>query len=278
MREVSPFVLASFRAVFGALLLTLVARLFASDESPPSRRDRVTLALLSLFGVVANQTLYISGLSRTTATNATLLVSTIPVFTVLVGLVSGVERPTRLGLIGVLVALAGVVVLVNPGRLDLSDKSLVGDVLIALNSLSYAIYLVAARRILARRSALSVIASVFRWGAIPILLLASRDLAAFRPAVLSGTAWAAIAGVVIFATVLAYSLNAWGLAKTNATTTAVFVYVQPLVAGTMAYFVLGERPGARTFAAAALIFAGVALTTGLAGLSKAQQAAASPVS
>ncbi|HEV8268433.1 MAG TPA: DMT family transporter, partial [Thermoanaerobaculia bacterium] len=121
MREVSPFVLAAFRAVFGALLLTLIARLFASDESPPARRDRVTLALLSLFGVVANQTLYISGLSRTTATNATLLVSTIPVFTVLVGLVSGVERPTRLGLIGVLVALAGVVVLVNPGRLDLSD-------------------------------------------------------------------------------------------------------------------------------------------------------------
>jgi drug/metabolite transporter (DMT)-like permease len=40
-----------------------------------------------------------------------------------------------------------------------------------------------------------------------------------------------------------------------------FIYVQPLVAMTLANLVLGESPSPRTAAAAVLIFAGIALAT-----------------
>lgn len=259
LREVSPLVLASFRALFGAAFLTLAARIWTPEEPRMTRRDRGILILLSLLGVAANQTLFITGLSLSTATNATLLVATIPVFTLLLGAVTRLETPPPARLLGVPVALAGVLLLLDLTHLDFGSKTLLGNVLITANSAFYALYLLAARGILARRPALSVIAAVFRWGALPILLMATPDLLRFRPARVSTQGWLSIAAVVVFATVLAYSLNAWGLARTDAATAAIFVYLQPLIAGALAFFVLGERPSSRTFAAAGLIFVGVAL-------------------
>lgn len=272
MREVPPLVLASFRAVLGAAVLTLAARLSTEEEPRLTAADRRKLIVLSLLGVAANQTLFISGLSITTATNATLLVATIPVFTLLFGTLSRKEPASPARLLGVPVALSGVVLLLDLGRLDFRGATFAGDLMIAANSASYALYLLAAREILARRSALSVIASVFRWGAIPVLLLALPDLLRFHPSQVSRDAWLSVAAVVVFSTVLAYTLNAWGLARTDAATAAVFVYLQPLIAGTLAFFLLGETPSSRTFAAAGLIFAGVALAV-LPGFRKAYSAA-----
>jgi len=96
---------------------------------------------------------------------------------------------------------------------------------------------------------------------IPILILALPDVSKFQPAAVHTGSWMALLGIVLFSTLLAYSLNAWGVSRTSPSTAAVFMYVQPLLAGTLAFFVLDERPGPRTAVAALLIFAGVALTT-----------------
>src|SRR5207253_6926379 len=47
------------------------------------RRDLLRLAVLGMLGIAANQTLFLYGLRHTTAINATILVTTVPVFTVL---------------------------------------------------------------------------------------------------------------------------------------------------------------------------------------------------
>jgi len=258
MREMTPFTLAAFRGVFGALLLSLAARAFAGPSPRQTLRDRLQVARLALFGIVANQVLFITGLHRTTATHATLLIATVPVFTILVGLATGRERPSTRRLLAVPIAFGGVVFLLGTAGLSFGSATLVGDVLVTLNAAAYAYFLVAARDVLARRSALSLMAQAFRYGAVPIVLLALPDLARLRPAELSRDALLALAGVVLLATVGAYALNAWALARTSAATTAFFIYVQPLFAGALAFAVLGEEPSPRLFGAAALIFAGVA--------------------
>ena len=261
MREMTPFTLAAVRGVFGALLLTLAARAFAGPDPPQTLRERGHVALLALFGIVANQVLFITGLHRTTATHATLLVATVPVFTILVGLLMRRERPAARRLLGVPVAFGGVVFLLDPAGLSFGGGTLVGDVLVTLNAAAYAFFLVAARDVLARRSALSFVAQAFRYGAIPIVVVALPDLVRLRPAELSGAALGSVAGAVLLGTVGAYALNAWALARTGASTTAFFIYIQPLFAGTLAFLVLGEKPSPRLFGAAALIFAGVAFAT-----------------
>ena len=260
LAETAPLVLASFRAVAGAAVLTLLARLLDPGGAFDAK-DRRTLAVLSFFGIVANQVLFVFGLSKTTATNATLLTAMVPVLTLGVAALVARERPRPRRLLGIPVALGGLLWLLDVRRLDLSDRSLAGNVLILSNALSYSIFLVLSRDILRRHSALRVTAAVFRYAALPVLLLAVPDLWRFHPSGLSARAWVGIAGSVVLATVVAYSLNAWGLARTSPATAAMFIYVQPLVAMTLARFVLAELPSPRTAAAAVLIFAGIALAT-----------------
>jgi drug/metabolite transporter (DMT)-like permease len=63
MREIPPFVVAAFRAVSGAVLLALAARVLAPDAPKFDRRDRWTLAGLSALGIV-------SAASRSRATSS----------------------------------------------------------------------------------------------------------------------------------------------------------------------------------------------------------------
>jgi drug/metabolite transporter (DMT)-like permease len=69
--------------------------------------------------------------------------------------------------------------------------------------------------------------------------------------------------IVLVPTVGAYYLNAWALARVAPSTVAVYIYLQPLIAFIVAPLVLGagESWSARTWIAAALIFAGVGIVT-----------------
>jgi drug/metabolite transporter (DMT)-like permease len=260
LAETAPLVLAAFRAVAGAAVLTLLAKRLDPGDAFDAG-DRRTLLVLAFFGIVANQVLFVVGLSKTTATNATLLTAMVPVLTMGVAAVRSRQRPGARRLVGIPVALAGLLWLLDVSRLDFGDRTFVGNALILGNALSYSIFLVLSRDILRRHSAIAVTAAVFRYAALPVLVLALPDLWRFRPGALTGRAWTGIAGAVVLATVVSYSLNAWALARTGASTTAMFIYVQPLVAMTLAKAFLGESPSPRTAAASALIFAGIASAT-----------------
>jgi drug/metabolite transporter (DMT)-like permease len=260
LAETAPLVLAAFRAVAGAAAMTLLARILDPGGTFDAK-DRRRLVLLSFFGIVANQVLFIFGLSKTTATNATLLTAMTPILTLGVASFLSEQRLPLRRILGIPVALAGLLWLLDLSRLDFGDRTFLGNTLILANALSYSVFLVLARDILRRHSAVRVTGAIFRYAALPIVLVALPDLLRFRPATLTGRAWAGIAGTVVLATIVSYSLNAWALARTGAATTAMFIYVQPLVAMTLARVVLGESPSPRTAVAAALIFAGIALAT-----------------
>ena len=260
LAEVAPLVLAAFRAVAGAAALTLLARILDPGGTFDTK-DRRRLVVLSFFGIVANQVLFIFGLSKTTATNATLLTAMTPILTLGVASFLSEQRLPVRRLLGIPVALAGLLWLLDVSRLDFGDRTFFGNALILTNALSYSVFLVLARDILRRHSAIRVTAAIFRYAALPIVLVALPDLLHFRPAALTTRGWTGIAGTLLLATIVAYALNAWALARTGAATTAMFIYVQPLVAMTLAKVVLGESPSPRTAAAAVLIFAGIALAT-----------------
>ncbi len=260
LRETTPIVITFLRVVAGAVVLTVVSRLLEPESPPFSWPERRTLAGLAALGIVINQLLFIGGLHRTTATNTTVLATTIPVFALLVGRLAGRERLDPRRVLGIAVALLGVLLILDLTRLDWRSTTFLGDLMIVANCLSYATFLVFSRGILRRRSAVSVTAALFRWAVPPVTLVALGDLSRLRPASLSREALLCIGAILVFATIVAYAFNTWALARTDASTTAVFVYLQPVVAGSLAWAWLGERPGPVLFAGAALIFSGVGLT------------------
>lgn len=259
LTELEPFALASARAAAAAALLALLALARRRWRMPA--REIPGLAGLAVLGIAANQLLFIAGLARTTATMALVLGTTIPVFTAALAIVLGREAPAPRRLVGIAIGLGGAVVAIlwNGGG-DGGERSLVGDLLIVVNSVCYAAYLVLSRGVLARHDSLLVTTWVLVLGAVLVVPVGAADAVAAAPR-LSAEVWAGLAWIVVGATVGAYALNAWALARAEASVVAIYIYVQPVLGAALAAIFLGERPGPGTIAGGAAIAVGIWLVT-----------------
>ena len=256
--SIPPFALAAIRVVSSAVMLEIVRRMSAPERIAPSDRGRIFF--LAFAGVSFNQVLFIFGLSLTTAINTSILISAIPVFTLAAAVLLGKEETTSRAVGGMVLAGAGALVLLNAESFEWSSRYFRGDLLILSNGFSYSIYLVLSRPILARYRPLTFTAAVFRWGTLPIVLVAIPALIRFNPSAVKPIAWWSLAAIIVLCTVVPYLLNSWALARTHASRVAAYVFLQPVIAATLAVVVLGERPGWRTLVAAALIFGGLAVS------------------
>jgi DME family drug/metabolite transporter len=73
--------------------------------------------------------------------------------------------------------------------------------------------------------------------------------------------WLALAGILLFPTILAYLGNVVVLARTQASVTATYVMLQPMIAATLGILVLGERPEAALGVTAACVLGGLYLVS-----------------
>lgn len=255
---VPPVALVGFRVGITALILGVVqavrGRIWLKEKS-----DYWRLALLSIIAVTANQLLFVTGLSLTKASNTSLLAVTIPIFTLTVGAIVGTEKLQKIKALGILLAAAGVVFLIDPRNASFSSQTTIGDLLIVLNSLSYGIYVAISKDIVTRNGAFRSITWIFVFAAIVCVPLGSFSLSSIDVASVSPTIWLVIVYLAIGGTTAPYFLNAWALARVNPSTVAVFVYLQPLIGFLLAVIFLGERIDFKFVIAAALIFSGLFL-------------------
>lgn len=250
-----PLALAGTRVLVATPLLLLLA--WRHDHILPRRRDLPWLALLGLLGVFANQVLFILGLRWTTATNAALLMPSIPVFAAAVAVVAGVERASWRRMAGIGLAVAGALVMLDPTRFQVADRLLAGNLLILVNCLSYAAFLVVIRVVVRRLPVVTTIAWSFLFGGIGVIGVSWPYLRAVNPSALSTGIWLGVAYIVLVPTTLNYLINTWAVARSTPSLVAVYTTVQPLAAGLLAAQFLHERPAATQLAGGLLIAAGL---------------------
>ena len=259
----APRAIASWRMLVGASVLGGLALALHGRRAVPSARDLPRLAACSLCGVVLNQVLAIEGMARTSSTRAGLLMTLIPVFTFGLAALVGQERLSARRALGLGVALAGalVVLLARSGvPVDARHGSqLAGNLMIAANCLSYSIYLIVSRPLLARYPALVLTALVYAGSLACVPFLSHGQT--LVPAAPSASALAAMAYILVFPTLVAYFLSAFALARVAASTTAVYIYLQPLVAACAGILVLRERLRPEIVRAAGLLFVGIWLVS-----------------
>jgi drug/metabolite transporter (DMT)-like permease len=260
LRSISSTGLVALRIGGAAIALTLLRRQLSKLRTLP-KRDVWWLLFLSLLGVVWNQLLYVKGLSLTTAINAVLLSTTIPVCTLVISLFLGIDKLSLRRFIGIALAAAGVIYLVNPSRADFSGGTMAGNLLIVANSLSYGAYIALSKDLFQRYGALNVITWIFLIASLIVVPIGFVDLRHLDTATVAPIVWGAVIYTILIPTVAAYYLNAWALARVSPSTVAAYIYLQPLIAFGLAPVVLGERWNSRTLIASALIFTGVAVVT-----------------
>ncbi len=255
---IPPDVVVLTRIAGGAAVFFVLAR-----RRGPIRLARADVAPVfgcALLGVVLNQVLFLHGLARTTAVNASVLGATIPLFTIGFAMLGRVEpfRPRRLA--GILLGLAGTLVLVGVERMSLADRHTAGNLMVVANAVSYAGFLVAVRPLSRRIAPLPLVALLFAAGTCYTAPLGIPAWIDFAPRLRAADA-GFLAFLVAVPTVLAYSLNQAAIRRADASLVAVYIYLQPVFATLGATLLLGERPGARAAVAGALVLGGLLLAT-----------------
>jgi drug/metabolite transporter (DMT)-like permease len=246
--------------VLGATVVLLALHVLTGGRWVRDGRDLLQLAILGMLGIAANQTLFLYGLRHTTAINATILVTTVPVFTVLGSVLTGREPPSALKFAGIALAGIGAVYLIGPDRISLAPDVALGNALIVLGMVCYAAYFLYSKSILRRYGSITVSFYVMffaSFGVLPFGLVAVRDMS--LPGI-GGVVWWWVAYIVVFPTILTYLLNLWALKRVSSNMVAVYIYLQPIFAAAVAPLVLsGERLTTRAVAAALAIFTGLGM-------------------
>jgi len=264
LREIRPSGLVVIRAWGTAAILFAASMLHrpAQGREPIRASEFGQLFLYSLLGVSINQLCFLAGLDRSTATNASIMLVSIPVLTHAFAVMLGRERPSLAAGAGIALGLAGALLLIIPrGGIDFSSRTTIGNILLLTGGCSYGLYLVLTRDILARHDPLRVISWTFVLAAVTVLPFGARDASRLFSGAINRTGWISIAFVVVAATVLPYLLNVWALARVESSFVAIYVLVQPLFAATLGRIVLHERFGPHIAAAAALVVSGVMVST-----------------
>lgn len=248
--EIFPEALAMIRMLGGALFFQLAVRARGPQSFPIARADHAKLAGLSVLGIALNQTLFLLGLRWTTPFSVSLLGATIPVFAAALAVVFRKERGSWRTALGLVLAMSGVVSLVGIGSLDR------GAILVALNSLSYAAYVVLSRDVVLRVGALRAVMWIFTYGALLFAPIGVGPMLRELP-LLTTRGWVLVAYILVMPTIVAYLLNAWALARSSATMVTAYIYLQPLLAAGLAWVQLGQGVTPRAVIAAPLILVGL---------------------
>ncbi|CAN5304679.1 DMT family transporter [soil metagenome] len=247
--------------VGGAALAFYFLQRFRGGLKLDKKIHYLYFAVFSFFGVIFNQLLFFKGLSLTTATNTSLLAVMIPVFAFAVSALIGNDKLTWRKIMGIIIAACGVIYLINPLKASFSSETTQGDVLIILNSLSYAIYVAVSKKIISHYGALKSIAWVFIFAFFINVPIGLYFLQSVNLSEVTISAWLAVGAIVLFPTILAYYWNTWALARVEPSIVAVYIYLQPLIGTLLAIFILGEEWKPRIFLAMAMIFTGVYFVT-----------------
>ncbi|HEV7505761.1 MAG TPA: DMT family transporter [Thermoanaerobaculia bacterium] len=259
LSHLSPLAMAAIRVGFATPILLALA--WHRDRVLPGRRDLPVLALLGGLGVFANQVLFITGLKHTTATNAAILMLSVPVFATAAAAALGIERVSAGRLLGIALSIAGALVLVNPLHFSTDPQAAQGNLLILGNGLCYALFLVLQRPVLTRLPWRTVIAWSFLFGSLGVLAVAAPALAALEPSQISAATWLGLLYILAFPTVFAYAASTWAIRRSSPALVAAYTTLQPLVAAALAVAFLGERFGWAEGLGFALILGGLWLVT-----------------
>lgn len=251
----APMLVVGLRVLIATPLLVAIA--WRRDRTLPSAREWAWLALLGGLGVTANQILFIEGLQHTTASNASILMTCLPVFAVAAGALLGIEGVGPRRLLGIVLAVGGALVMVRPGGFETSGETNFGNLLILGNCLSYALFLVLQRPILRRLPWRTVIAGSFLCGGPLVLAASLPTLAGTDFGAVPAASWMGVLYIALFATVFAYAANTWAVRRSSPALVAAYGMLQPVMTAGLAMAFLGERLGWTEGAGFALIVAGL---------------------
>lgn len=241
LEELNPINLTILRlfTTCGVFLIFLVV--FPKKFSPIQKKDIIPLFLLGFFGLVVYHLGLNYGELYISPSVASLIIATIPVFTVIFATLLLKEKLTKKIAIGVPLSLSGVVIISltgtsgNPFEVTYLSAALA----VLISAFVGAGYTIVGKKLLQRYSALSLTVYAFLFGCLGLLPFLSSSLITEATS-LSWFGWGAVLFLALFPTVIGYILWYVALEIKTASEISVFLYFIPVLSTIISYFLFQE--------------------------------------
>lgn len=258
---IAPIIMVDFR-IAGAALLFWITSLFTPKEHVPAA-DKLRLFGAGMIGILLNQGCFIIGVSYTSPGEASLVTTTMPMWVMLLAWLFLKEPITLKKAGGIALGAAGALILVLGGSSVISggDNPALGDFIVLMAQLSYALYLTIYRNFIRKYSLVTLMKWMFLSASIVGLPSTFQYIMSTDWTAVSMSEWLGIGYVVFFATYIAYICIMIGQKNLRPTIVGMYNYVQPIVA-TIVGITLGmDHFSLPKAIAVVLIFTGVYLVT-----------------
>jgi drug/metabolite transporter (DMT)-like permease len=253
---ITPVELLGLRFLIGLPILYAVIR--AKRVSLGFDRKQRSQALIGAAIITAHFLIQITGIKYTSATNTGWIISVTPLVLAVLSFLILKERLDRRAVTGIIIATAGILLLVSRSDLASLDwLSSGGDWLVLASAHTWAFYTIATRNLSRARNPLAVTFAVLFPSGILVLGYMAFTSDWSRFAELPLDALLALVFLGVFGLAVAHWFWQEGIAAIGAARSGLFLYLEPLATTALAVPYLNEQFGWPTAIGGALVLAGV---------------------
>lgn len=248
--------------VLGAALLFWFVGIWGPKETI-EKKDYVRIFAAAFFGVGLNMLTFFEGLSLTSPINASVIMISVPIIVLGLSTFFLKEKLTLLKILGMLIGLSGAFIIIIYGKGDriTATNPTLGNLLVFINAISYATYIVIVKKITDKYHPFTFIKWMYTIGFLLVLPFGYTQLMEVQTVTFPIDIYFKIGYVILFATFGTYICNIFAIRELKPTTVAVFIYLQPLLASAFAIMLGSDNIDVIKILAAILICIGVYLAT-----------------
>jgi len=260
--QTDPFVVAFLRYILSASILCLIAHRMGKRPGarPISTEDKRKIIILGLVIIIFNQTFYLFGQKLTSAGHGSLLFATTPIFVYLMAMKRLGETWSRMKGLGILLAVVGSAVIVFEKGMRFDFEFLKGDTIIMVAVVAWAYYTVWGKPMVEKYGAFRVTAYSLASGTVVYFPFGLYRFIVADLSQINLYGWLSILYVAILTSVVSYSIWYWLLKYMEASRLSVITNFQPVVAGILGFYILGESLSFPFVIGGLIILAGVTIT------------------
>jgi len=224
--KIGPSALVVFRLIGAGLLFWIIKR-FVKESI--DKKDYPMIILCAILGAAVNMLLFFHGLSLTSPIDASIISTSIPVMVLIFSAFILKEKITNYKLLGIAIGGLGAFLLVWYGNKTEGTSSLLGNVLVFINTCSYALYLVLIKPLMMKYNPITIISWVFLLGFVFVLPFGINDVIHTNYEGFTLQTYLSIGFVVIGTTFLTYLFNIYALQHVAPSIAGSYVYLQPAI-------------------------------------------------
>ena len=230
-----------FFIVCFTFLIILIIR--SKKFSKLQKKDIIPIFILGFFGVIVYHIGLNYGEQYVSPGVASLIIATIPIQILILATMLLKEKITYIKLLGIILALAGVLIISIWGTKDVvfEIKYITAAVAIFIAAVVGAFYTIAGKKLLIRYSGLSLTVYSMLLGSLGLLPFTINGSLISQVSNLSIKGWFAIIFLGVFSTVIGYVIWYVALEKKTASEISVYLYLIPVLSTIISYFLLNEE-------------------------------------